>query len=166
MKSHELNRVMRRQDGLITLEQAASVGADAKTACTKVASGIWEQRYRTVYAATAAPVTDLQRVRAAWLAAGEGAVVSHATAAWLWDLDGGHLDFYLFAAPSFATIAERYTRLTGRPALLPRWVFGFHQGGASNDQSEAWADGIAWRKNKGISSREVVRSTVARAGSR
>jgi len=58
------------------------------------------------------------------------------------ELDGGHLDFYVFAGPSFATIAERYTRLTGRPALLPRWVFGFHQGGASNDQSEAWADGI------------------------
>lgn len=58
------------------------------------------------------------------------------------DLDGGHLDFYVFASPSFATIAERYTRLTGRPALLPRWAFGFHQGGASNDQSEAWADSI------------------------
>jgi alpha-glucosidase (family GH31 glycosyl hydrolase) len=58
------------------------------------------------------------------------------------ELDGGHLDFYVFAARSFATIAERYTRLTGRPALLPRWAFGFHQGGANNDQSEAWADGI------------------------
>lgn len=58
------------------------------------------------------------------------------------ELDGGHLDLYVFLGPSFAAIAERYTRLTGRPALLPRWAFGFHQGGASNDVSAAWADDI------------------------
>ena len=37
------------------------------------------------------------------------------------------LEQYLFAGPRMADVVERYTKLTGRPALPPRWAFGFHQ---------------------------------------
>ena len=36
----------------------------------------------------------------------------------------GDIDFYLFIAPSMAGLLDYYTRLTGRPALLPRWAYG------------------------------------------
>lgn len=37
------------------------------------------------------------------------------------------LDQWLFAGPRMADVLERYTRLTGRPAVPPRWALGFHQ---------------------------------------
>ena len=37
----------------------------------------------------------------------------------------GDIDFYLFIAPSMTGLLDYYTRLTGRPALLPRWAYGF-----------------------------------------
>lgn len=36
----------------------------------------------------------------------------------------GHADFYLFLAGDLASLLELYTRLSGRPALLPRWAYG------------------------------------------
>lgn len=35
------------------------------------------------------------------------------------------LDLWLIAGPDLASVTERFTRLTGRPALPPRWSFGF-----------------------------------------
>jgi alpha-glucosidase len=37
------------------------------------------------------------------------------------------LDQYLIAGPRMADVVDRYTQLTGRPALPPRWALGFHQ---------------------------------------
>ena len=37
----------------------------------------------------------------------------------------GDLDFYLFLGHTMPELLEIYTRLTGRPALLPRWAYGF-----------------------------------------
>jgi alpha-glucosidase len=39
--------------------------------------------------------------------------------------DAGDLDYTLIYGPSLAAVVEKYTRLTGRPALLPRWAFGY-----------------------------------------
>ncbi|WP_068138606.1 glycoside hydrolase family 31 protein [Limnochorda pilosa] len=41
--------------------------------------------------------------------------------------EGGRLVYYLFAGPTFAQVLERYTRLTGRMPLPPRWSLGFQQ---------------------------------------
>ncbi|MEQ4205322.1 glycoside hydrolase family 31 protein [Actinopolymorpha sp. B9G3] len=41
-------------------------------------------------------------------------------------LNGGPLRYYVFAGEPAATL-ERYTALTGRPALPPRWALGYHQ---------------------------------------
>ncbi|HEX4770583.1 MAG TPA: TIM-barrel domain-containing protein [Bryobacteraceae bacterium] len=40
--------------------------------------------------------------------------------------DGGPMTYYLFAGPSMQTIVERYTELTGRIPMPPRWALG-HQ---------------------------------------
>lgn len=40
---------------------------------------------------------------------------------------GGVADHYLFAGPTIAEVVERYTRLTGRIPLPPRWSLGYHQ---------------------------------------
>jgi alpha-glucosidase len=38
---------------------------------------------------------------------------------------GGDLDYYLLFGPTFAAVIEKYTALTGRPALLPRYALGY-----------------------------------------
>ncbi len=40
---------------------------------------------------------------------------------------GGEIDQTLIAGPKMATVLERYTRLTGRMPLPPRWSLGYHQ---------------------------------------
>jgi alpha-glucosidase len=41
--------------------------------------------------------------------------------------EGGDIDQYLIAGPSMAEVLRRYTGLTGRMPLPPRWSLGFHQ---------------------------------------
>jgi alpha-glucosidase len=41
-------------------------------------------------------------------------------------LSGGPLRYYVFPGTPDQAL-DRYTALTGRPALLPRWAYGFHQ---------------------------------------
>ena len=38
--------------------------------------------------------------------------------------DRGELDYYLIAGDSLPTLLDRYTQITGRPHLLPRWAYG------------------------------------------
>ena len=40
---------------------------------------------------------------------------------------GGELDQYLIAGPDISRVVERYTELTGRMAMPPRWSLGYHQ---------------------------------------
>lgn len=40
----------------------------------------------------------------------------------------GELDYYVFVGDRVADILHQFTRLTGRSAMPPRYVFGFHQG--------------------------------------
>jgi alpha-glucosidase len=43
---------------------------------------------------------------------------------------GGEMDFYVFVG-SMKEVLSQYTELTGRPAMLPLWAFGYHQGKAT-----------------------------------
>ncbi len=40
---------------------------------------------------------------------------------------GGELDYFLIYGPDPATIVQKYTDLTGRMPLPPRWALGYHQ---------------------------------------
>ena len=41
--------------------------------------------------------------------------------------DGGAHDHYVFAGPDVPAVVERYTALTGRASMPPRWALGYHQ---------------------------------------
>lgn len=40
---------------------------------------------------------------------------------------GGQIAYYFIAGPELTAVLDRYTRLTGRPSLPPRWSFGLLQ---------------------------------------
>ncbi|MBV9577390.1 MAG: alpha-glucosidase, partial [Chloroflexi bacterium] len=42
-------------------------------------------------------------------------------------VDGGPLVYYVFSGPSPRQVLERYTELTGRIPMPPRWALGYHQ---------------------------------------
>ncbi len=44
-----------------------------------------------------------------------------------WSAPGGPIDYYLIAGPSFKSVIDQYTRLTGRPTMLPLYAFGYWQ---------------------------------------
>ena len=44
-----------------------------------------------------------------------------------YEADTGELCVYFFAGPTIADVLERYTQLTGRMPLPPRWMLGYHQ---------------------------------------
>jgi alpha-glucosidase len=41
--------------------------------------------------------------------------------------DGGELDYYLIDGPDPKRVIERYTEMTGRMPMPPRWALGYHQ---------------------------------------
>ena len=42
-----------------------------------------------------------------------------------WQADGGDVDMFLLAGDTLARVVDNYTRLTGRPALLPKRALGY-----------------------------------------
>ena len=49
------------------------------------------------------------------------------TSALRYEADSGELCAYFFGGGSMAAVLERYTELTGRMPLPPRWMLGYHQ---------------------------------------
>ncbi len=43
------------------------------------------------------------------------------------EVDAEELDLYLFLGPSLREIMDRFTQLTGRTPMPPRWALGYHQ---------------------------------------
>lgn len=46
---------------------------------------------------------------------------------YFWKAEGGELLYYFMNGPSFSSIINRYTLLTGRPSMTPLWVLGYIQ---------------------------------------
>ncbi|MGH9154786.1 MAG: DUF559 domain-containing protein [Acidimicrobiales bacterium] len=86
MYREPVESVFGRQHALITRTQALRAGLTGGQIRSRLESGVWEAPYRAVYRLGGAPPSDRQRVMAAVLAAGDGAMASHLSAAWLWDL--------------------------------------------------------------------------------
>jgi hypothetical protein len=75
------NNYLRRQHGVITLVQARRAGLSDQQVRRKAASGHWERLVPGVYRLAGSSQTYAQRVMAACLAGGAGAVASHHSAA-------------------------------------------------------------------------------------
>ena len=84
----DLAVIASRQYGLLTHEQAASVGMTNDMIRSRVDSGLWQRVERGIYLVVGTPPGWRREVLAAVLAAGDKAVVSHAAAAALWRLPG------------------------------------------------------------------------------
>ncbi len=80
--------VARRQHGLVTRDQARSLGVTDSAVERRIAAGLWERLHPHVFRIAGVPDSRHQRLMAAALWAGELAVVSHESAGWLWGLDG------------------------------------------------------------------------------
>jgi very-short-patch-repair endonuclease len=87
---HDLERaigeIAGRQENLITRDQVLALGVGRGAIEHRVATGRWQRLHRCIYLIGAAPPTLSARARGAALALGHGAVVSHRTAAVVWDL--------------------------------------------------------------------------------
>lgn len=77
-----LDDLLRRHDGVITLQQAASVGISAQAVRRRVTSGRWRRCSQGVYFADDRPFSDAARIRAAVWGYGLDAAGSGLTAAW------------------------------------------------------------------------------------
>jgi putative AbiEi antitoxin of type IV toxin-antitoxin system len=85
----ECLRLLREQDGVITIGQAVSAGMAAKAVRARVRAGRWQVMQRGVYAAFTGKPSRRAELRAAVLRVGPDAVLSHLTAAELWGLLNG-----------------------------------------------------------------------------
>ncbi|MGH8937364.1 MAG: type IV toxin-antitoxin system AbiEi family antitoxin domain-containing protein [Acidimicrobiia bacterium] len=81
-------RLAERQYGLVTLDQARALGLTDRQVRRKLATGRLRPMDRVVYCLPGLPASWEQSVIAAVLTAGEAALASHATAAYLWGLVG------------------------------------------------------------------------------
>ncbi|HEU5103652.1 MAG TPA: TIM-barrel domain-containing protein [Roseiflexaceae bacterium] len=63
---------------------------------------------------------------------------------------GGELDYYVIYGPEPARVIERYTELTGRMPLPPRWALGYHQSRWSYDSADCVRDIAAEFRQRGI----------------
>ena len=91
-----LEDVLRRQGGVVTLRQAVTLGMSPQTVHRRARDGRWRRLYPAVYLVGGHRLTDETRVRAAWLWAGDEAVVSGPAAAfWHGMLDRAPTDIEL-----------------------------------------------------------------------
>jgi very-short-patch-repair endonuclease len=117
-RAHEsLHELIARQHGLITAGQAAALRVSTQAIARRVASGEWARTLPRVYRVTVAPMTSRQSALAAVLWAGEGALLSHASAAMLWEFDGVRTGKIELSVPrernirSKSVVIHRSTRL-------------------------------------------------------
>jgi len=85
-KHHEMQAVLAAQHGILSYQQALSIGVTHGTIRSQVAAGRWTVASRGVYFARNGRPGWKSRLWAALLACGEGAVISHWTAAVVWGL--------------------------------------------------------------------------------
>ncbi len=66
--------------------------------------------------------------------------------AWSFEVEGPELDYFVIHGPTMAGVLDRYTQLTGRPGLPPRWSFGLWMSGTgvyrTQEQIEIMARGM------------------------
>ena len=105
--NHALHGLLARQDGLITVEQAARRGLPARTLRRRVQQEGWTRVAPRVLLAAGHPFTDRARLRAASLWAGDRAVLSGPAAAWWHGMLGTVPDVVEVTVPRTAGLRPR-----------------------------------------------------------
>ncbi len=96
----EIGRIAAGQEGLISLVQLRQLGVGKDAAAKRVATGRLHRVHEGVFAVRLPLLSDRGRYLAAVLACGEGAVLSHGSAAALWGLREGPADAIDVTAPN------------------------------------------------------------------
>jgi hypothetical protein len=133
MAERRLADLARRQLGLFTRRQANLAGLSNPSVSRRVVRGGWTRVLPCVYRAASTPESWRQRLRAACLWAGEGAVISHRTAARLLGLEG--------LPPMRPEEAIELTVPFGRRLKAPGFVV--HQSRKLEPKDRKTIDGIA-----------------------
>jgi Transcriptional regulator, AbiEi antitoxin len=108
-----LEHLLVRQAGVLTTAQAVDAGVSARTVRRRVQQREWEVLHPGVYLVAGYRLTDEARVRAAWLWAGESALVSGPAAAfWFRMLD--------HAPPEIEVTVPRHRHLRPQPGVVLR----------------------------------------------
>jgi very-short-patch-repair endonuclease len=113
-------RIAGRQDNVISREQLLGAGLGRGAIAHRVKAGTMQRLHWTVYLLGAAPPTPMARARAAAIACGEGAVISHRSAAEVFGLlreTGGDVDVTVVGrnvAPREGIRRHRVAHLAGQ----------------------------------------------------
>lgn len=110
----ETARLLGTQYGVVTRRQLLRAGMTPRQIGWRRETGEWVPMHRGVYRSIAFPCVFEQRLMAAVLVAGSGAVASHSSAAWLWGLLARPPD-----RPSVAVPAKRRPRVAGVDLFHP-----------------------------------------------
>jgi very-short-patch-repair endonuclease len=114
-----LNTIAHTQDGVFTHAQAIACKLTQRQIGWRVRNGIWVQVLPGVYRHAATLPTPTVTGRAAVLWAGDGAVLSHRSAASMWGLDGVSAD----PTPEITVVGSRHPRsdlvIVHRTVTLP-----------------------------------------------
>lgn len=100
----------RRQDSVVTTAQCEALGLTTSWVRRKVTSGQWQRLHRGVLVMHSGPVAWRSRARAALLYAGDGAAVSHLSAAYLHE--------FVTAAPRVIAVTVPHHRYVATPPGL------------------------------------------------
>lgn len=109
-----------RQHGIVTTPQVAALGATRNSIAHMVASNQWERLSPMLLRRVGSPPSRGQRVIVAVLDAGEGAALSHRSAAAWWRIRGFNLaDLEVTRLRSKNSIPPRFARLVHEPRCFP-----------------------------------------------
>lgn len=103
----DLDELLSEQCGIVTLAQADKHGVSRKAVRARVGSSRWQRVHPGVYATWTGPLDAEQRIWAASLYAGAGAVVSHQAAWWLAEKRSEPPEVIRVAVPATRTVRSR-----------------------------------------------------------
>jgi very-short-patch-repair endonuclease len=113
--SEAVRAIAVERHGIVTREQLLVAGASSSAIGRALCSGGLHSMYRGVYSAVApALLTEEGRLVAALLAAGEGAILSHGTAAWRWRIIPALPSVITLGAPGHRAVEGVHLHVSGR----------------------------------------------------
>jgi very-short-patch-repair endonuclease len=105
-----LDALLRAQHDLIRRDQASALGYRDADISSAVRAGQWRRVLPRVYSVTAGALDPADRVRAAWLWAGDDSVIAESAAAW-WSA------LHTALPPALTVVVPPNRRMSGRPGI-------------------------------------------------